>query len=132
MVDLAARLRAEGSGFLVESPPPLLSAHAPAALLERVKRIIAAQPAEGIAAASPGMAERPDASDLLPRLDIPTMVITASGDTLIPPQVTREMADAIPGSEFRMIEGAGHLSNLEAPEAFNALLREFLAQRRAW
>lgn len=130
--NLAARLRAEGSGFLVESPPPLLSANAPTALLERVKRIIAAQPAEGIAAASLGMAERPDAGDLLPRLDIPTMVITASADTLIPPQVTREMADAIPGSEFRVIEGAGHLSNLEAPEAFNALLREFLAQRRAW
>ena len=45
---LAARLRAEGSGFLVESPPPLLSNEAPAGLLERVKRFIAAQPAEAI------------------------------------------------------------------------------------
>ena len=129
---LATRLRVEGSGFLVDAPPPLLSADAPAELLDRVKRIIAAQPAEGIAAASLGMAERPDASDLLPRLDIPTLVITASADTLIPPAATQATAEAIPGSEFRMIEGAGHLSNLEAPEAFNALLREFLAQRHAW
>ncbi|MFA7249625.1 MAG: alpha/beta fold hydrolase [Dehalococcoidia bacterium] len=130
--DLAARLRAEGNGFLVESPPPLLSAGAPPALLARVKRIIAVQPAEGIAAASLGMGARVDSSDLLPGLDIPAMVITSSGDTLIPPAATQVTADAIPGCDFRTIEGAGHLSNLEAPEAFNALIREFVARRADW
>lgn len=129
---LAERLRAEGTGFLVESPPPLLSDGADADLIARVKAIIAAQPAEGIAAASLGMAERPDSSDLLPRLDIPVTVITSTRDTLIPPAATEEMAQAIEGAEFRMIEGAGHLSNLEAPEQFNILLREFISQRRAW
>ncbi len=131
-IALAERLRAEGTGFLVESPPPLLSAGADAELLARVKSIIAAQPAEGIAAASLGMAERPDSSDLLPRLDVPVTVITSTGDTLIPPAATEEMAHGIDGSEFRIIEGAGHLSNLEAPEQFNTLLREFISQRRAW
>ncbi|MEI6137436.1 MAG: alpha/beta fold hydrolase, partial [Chloroflexota bacterium] len=47
--DLAARLRAEGSAFLVASPPPLLSADAPAGLMDQVKGIIAKQSAEGIA-----------------------------------------------------------------------------------
>ena len=131
-VALAERLRAEGTGFLVDNPPPLLSAGADAELVARVKAIIAAQSAEGIAAASLGMAERPDSSDLLPRLDIPVMVITSTGDTLIPPAATEEMAHGVEGSEFRTIEGAGHLSNLEAPEQFDILLREFIAQRRAW
>lgn len=130
--DLAARLRREGSGFLVDNPPPLLSPGAPQALVDRVKRIIAAQPAEAIAAASLGMAARPDASDRLAGIDVPTLVITSSADALIPPEASRAMADGIPGAGFRIIEGAGHLSNLEAPDAFNALLREFLAQRRAW
>ncbi|MGE3855489.1 MAG: alpha/beta fold hydrolase [Dehalococcoidia bacterium] len=129
---LAERLRAEGTGFLVDAPPPLLSEGAPADLVARVKTIIAAQPAEGIAAASLGMAERPDSSDLLPRLDVPVTVITSTNDTLIPPAATEEMAQRIEGAEFRMIEGAGHLSNLEAPEQFNILLREFISQRRAW
>ncbi|MGH2571940.1 MAG: alpha/beta fold hydrolase, partial [Actinomycetota bacterium] len=56
---LADRLKAEGKEFLVENPPPLLSAHASAELWERVRDIIRAQPAEAIAAASLGMAERP-------------------------------------------------------------------------
>ena len=130
--DLAKRLRAEGSGFLVASPPPLLSANAPATLLDRAKQIIAAQPAEAIAAASLGMAERPDSTALLADIDVPVLVITAAGDTLIPPAATEEMATAIPDAQFRIIEGAGHLSNLEAPEQFNILLREFMSSRTEW
>lgn len=130
--DLAKRLRAEGSGFLVASPPPLLSANAPATLLERAKQIIAAQPVEGIAAASLGMAERPDSTALLADIDVPVLVITAAGDTLIPPAATEEMATSIKGAQFRMIEGAGHLSNLEAPDQFNILLREFMSSRTEW
>lgn len=125
--DLAARLRAEGSDFLVASPPPLLSADAPAALTDQVKGIIAAQPAESIAAASLGMAARADSNDLLAGITVPTLVITSSADALIPPAATKDTADQIPNVEFKTIEGAGHLSNLEASDAFNALLREFIA-----
>jgi len=126
--DLAARLRQEGNGFMVENPPPLLSAGAPPALLARVKEIIAAQSAQAIAAAAMGMAERPDATPDLASIDVPTLVITASGDTLIPPAATQETAAAIAGAQFEVIEGAGHLSNLEAPEAFNRLLRAHLVR----
>ena len=130
--DLAERLRAEGSGFLVASPPPLLSANAAATLLDRAKQIIGAQSAEGIAAASLGMAERADSTALLADIDVPVLVITSAGDTLIPPDATEEMATAIPDAQFRMIEGAGHLSNLEAPDQFNIILREFMSSRTEW
>ncbi len=126
--DLAARLRAEGNGFLVQSPPPLLSTDSPQTLVDLVKQTIASQPAEAIAAASLGMAERPDAMPWLKAIAVPTLVITSSADALIPPHVTKETADAIPEALFREIPGAGHLSNLEAPEAFNDLLREHLAR----
>jgi pimeloyl-ACP methyl ester carboxylesterase len=121
---LADRLRAEGNGFLVESPPPLLSAAASSELWDRVKGTIRAQPAEAIAAASLGMAERPDSTPDLAGIDVPTLVITSTGDTMIPPEATMPMAGQIAGARLEVIDGAGHLSNLQAPDRFNELLRE--------
>ena len=121
---LAERLRSEGNGFLVESPPPLLSGHAPDPLWQRVREIIRAQPAGSIAAASLGMAERPDSTPDLAGIDVPTLVVTSSDDTLIPPEATTPMADQIDGADLTVIDGAGHLSNLEAPETFTGLLVE--------
>jgi len=124
---LADRLRAEGNGFIADDPPPLLSADAPTELWQRVKDMIRIQPPEAIAAASIGMADRPDSTGDLAGIDVPTLVITSTGDTLIPPAATSPMAQQIPGARLEVIDGAGHLSNLEAPAAFNRLLREHLA-----
>jgi pimeloyl-ACP methyl ester carboxylesterase len=124
---LAERLRREGNGFLVESPPPLLSADAPEELWARVRAMIAAQPADAIAAASLGMAERPDSTPDLAGIDVPTLVITSSADTLIPPEATTPMAEQIKGARLSVIEGAGHLSNLEAANDVNRLLMEHAA-----
>jgi 3-oxoadipate enol-lactonase len=121
---LAERLRAEGNGFMVENPPPLLSTEASSELWDLVKGTIRAQPAEAIAAASLGMAERPDSTPDLSGIDVPTLVITSSADTLIPAEATTPMARQIPGARLEVIDGAGHLSNLEAPDLFNELLRE--------
>jgi 3-oxoadipate enol-lactonase len=121
---LAERLGAEGHDFLVAEPPPLLSAGAPPELWERVKAMIAAQTPEAIAAAALGMAERPDSTPDLPGIDVPTLVITGSEDTLIPPDVTAGIADGVPDAELLTLEGAGHLSNLEAPDAFSKALGE--------
>ena len=65
------------------------------------------------------MAERPDSSSDLPGIDVPTLVLTGTGDTLIPPDVTATIADHVPSAELIRIEGAGHLSNLEAAESFD-------------
>jgi pimeloyl-ACP methyl ester carboxylesterase len=123
---LAERLVREGSGFLVEDPPPLLSESAEEGLRAEVRAIISRQPASAVAAASRGMAERNDSTPDLATIDLPTLVISSTGDTLIPPDATRAMADAIPGAAFELIDGAGHLSNLEAPDEFNELLRQHL------
>lgn len=120
--ELAARLRTEGNGFLVEQPPPLLSDAVGDDLRAWVRNVIAAQPAEAIAAAALGMAERPDSTPDLPTINAPTLVVTSTFDALIPPDVTAPMADQIPGAELARIEGAGHLSNLERPDEFTELL----------
>jgi pimeloyl-ACP methyl ester carboxylesterase len=124
---LAERLQAEGNGFLVADPPPLLGPHAPAALQTVVRETIADQPASSIAAAAVGMAERVDSTPDLGTIDVPVLVVTAELDTLIPPTVTLEMAQHLHEVETVTIPGVGHLSNLEAPEAFDGALEAFLA-----
>jgi 3-oxoadipate enol-lactonase len=124
-LDLAARLRAAGN-VLAEEPPKLLAPDAPHDLFERVQTMIAEQPAGSIAAASEGMAERPDSTPDLGTIDVPTLVVTSTQDQLIPPSVSADMALRIPGARLETIEGVGHLTNLEAPEAFNRLLLEHL------
>jgi pimeloyl-ACP methyl ester carboxylesterase len=125
---LAERLGAEGNAFLVAAPPPLLSQGADPALWDRVKGLLADQPAEAIAAAALGMAERPDSTPDLAGISVPASVIVSTGDTLIPAEVTAPMADAIPGAQLITIEGAGHLSNLEAPGPFDDALRELVSR----
>jgi 3-oxoadipate enol-lactonase len=68
------------------------------------------------------MAERPDSVPDLTGINVPTLVITGTADRLIPPDVTAGIAERVPGAELLRIESAGHLSNLEAPEAFNTAL----------
>jgi 3-oxoadipate enol-lactonase len=123
---LAERLDAEGSGFLVSEPPPLLSDNAAPEVRARVRETIAAQPASSIAAAARGMAERKDSTPDLSAIDVPAIVITADLDELIPPDVSAAMGDHIPDVRVRTIVGAGHLSNLEAPTQFDQALEGFL------
>jgi len=118
---LADRLRSEGN-VLVESPPPLLSEDASAELWGRVRGWIGQQPPEAIAEAALGMAERPDSTPDLATIDVPTLVITSERDTLIPPEITTPMADQIPGAQLAVVPNVGHLSNVEDPDGFSALL----------
>jgi pimeloyl-ACP methyl ester carboxylesterase len=122
---LANLMREKGVEALLEAPPPLLSGNAPPELWDEVKAIIAKQPALSIAAAALGMAERPDSTDLLADIDVPTICVVGSEDPITPPEVVRNMATAI-GADYVEIPGAGHLSNLEAPEAFNQALSDLL------
>ena len=62
----------------------------------------------------------------LAEIKVPTLVICGDEDQLTPPAVSQEMANAIPGARLAILEAAGHLSNIEQPAAFNAVLREFL------
>jgi 3-oxoadipate enol-lactonase len=65
----------------------------------------------------------------LERLAVPTLVITGDEDRVYPPALARSMAQRIPGAELVVLEGCGHLSNLEQPERFNAALLDFLSRR---
>ena len=62
----------------------------------------------------------------LEKIAVPTLVITGDEDRVYPLDLTQRMASRIPGAELVVLEGCGHLSNLEQPERFNAALLAFL------
>ena len=96
----------------------------------RVRRMIDAATPAGIAAAARGMAQRSDASDILTRIACPTLVVVGEQDALTTPDIAQEYASSIPGAQVAVIPNAGHLSNLEQPEAFFDVLRNFLLLTR--
>jgi len=96
-------------------------------IVERVRRMIVATKPEGAAAALKAMGERDDQSDLLPRIGVPTLIMVGKDDTITPVEESESMQREIPGSVLEVIEGAGHLSNIEQPEQFNGALLDFLS-----
>jgi 3-oxoadipate enol-lactonase len=66
----------------------------------------------------------------LEKIAAPTHVVVGEQDALTRPALSREMARRIPSSRLTIIEGAGHLSNIEQPEAFNRAVLDFLIDHR--
>jgi pimeloyl-ACP methyl ester carboxylesterase len=128
---MAERVLAEGTGFLPEAMLPRVlgktSLEERPELVERVTALIREQDARAVAGAQRGMAARRDAADVLAGITVPTLVITGEEDTVTGPEVGRELAAAIPGARFLLVERAGHLSSLERPEVVNEALLDFLA-----
>lgn len=67
-----------------------------------------------------------DTRDLLPMIDVPTLLIWGDADERSPIDVAHQLEMMIPGATLALIPGVGHVSNLEAPVTFNAVVREFL------
>ena len=106
----------------------LLSEHTRATrleLVEQVRRLMANPPA-GYIGGLEAMKHRPDSTELLGRITVPTLVVVGEDDALSPPEVAREMQARIPRAELVVLPRAGHLSNLEAADEFNAAVERFL------
>jgi 3-oxoadipate enol-lactonase len=91
-------------------------------LVEQVREMMARAPVGGVIGALRAMKERPDATPLLPTIDVPTLVVVGQEDELTPPSAARALTDAIPFAAMTVIPGAGHLSPLEAPTAVSRVL----------
>ncbi|WP_186120233.1 alpha/beta fold hydrolase [Burkholderia gladioli] len=70
---------------------------------------------------------RPDSRRELPSIAVPSLVLVGDSDPVTPPELAREMAEAIPGAKLVIVPECGHTSPLERPEAVNAALRDWLA-----
>lgn len=73
------------------------------------------------------MRDRPDSSDVLRSVRVPTLVVVGSEDAIAPPAAARAMAQQIPGAQCHVVPAAGHLAPLEQPLAVGRLFADFLA-----
>ena len=72
-----------------------------------------------------------DTREILSRLSVPTLLLWGDEDRRSPMHIAQQMHAAIPSSELAIIPKAGHVSNMEQPEAFNAHVRRFCTAQRA-
>jgi pimeloyl-ACP methyl ester carboxylesterase len=68
--------------------------------------------------------------DVLPRIAVPTLLVYGDKDVRAPLAVAEDLHAGIAGSTLAVLPDAGHLCNVEAPEAFNRAVRTFLHDPR--
>lgn len=127
--DTARAIESTGMGPLANMMIPKLLAQPADPEVERIVRtLIEANPPAGAANASRGMALRSDGRNILARFAGPALLVVGEKDAITPRAAADRMAEVLSSASVVELEGAGHLSNLEAPGAFNAALDEFLGR----
>jgi len=124
-------VRAEGMGAIAEAMTqrwlaPGTIARRPE-IAEKIRAIVAAAPVEGFV----GCAEAVKTSGLIERvgaIQLPAIFVASDQDGGLPLEVMRAMQQKVAGSAFAVIPGAAHLSNLDQPEIYNAILSRWLAE----
>jgi len=95
-------------------------------IADAVHRMLTMAPVDGVIGALEAMIARPDSTPTLATIDVPTLIIVGDEDVLTPPKEAQAMHEQIPGSRLEVLAGAGHVSNVERPAAFNHVASEFL------
>lgn len=95
-------------------------------VLATIDRLMDRATASGVGHAVSRMLNRPDATADLRAYRGAVAIAVGEEDSLTPPAEAAAMAAAAPGSRVVVIPRAGHLPNLEAPDAFNGALRAWL------
>jgi 3-oxoadipate enol-lactonase len=125
-----SRLRQEGPGsFAVETARNLLApsnASKPELFVE-VLQMVRSAPVQAMVSILLAMVSRPDFTEMLGDVKVPTLVIWGEEDRTIPADDTKKLVKAIPKAKGVGISGAGHLPFLENPSAFNQAVLEFLS-----
>jgi pimeloyl-ACP methyl ester carboxylesterase len=94
-------------------------------LLPTVQDMMFQSKASTVAWAQLAMTHRRDFRTLMPAWNLPTLCLGGDHDAITPPAMIEEMAAAIPDSQLRILQDAGHLAPLEQPIAFAEQLRNF-------
>ena len=127
MIDLARTLGSKAVADQME--PKMLSPdtlqHRPAQV-RALRQMMEHCPPLTIEYALTAMRDRPDMTDFLRSLNVPTLIIVGEADAITPPNVAEAMQQKIAGSQLVVIQGAGHMSPLEQPSQVNRAMRGFV------
>ncbi len=135
-VDLATKVGRVGQRILADAMVPRLLAGSPGAAaaagraaLEAALRVaIERQPVATIQAALAALGARPDMTEPLRRVAVPTLLVVGAEDAITPPACMEAALAVMPRARLLVVPHAGHMTPLEAPAVFNRAVLEFLAE----
>ncbi|WP_157970608.1 alpha/beta fold hydrolase [Nakamurella deserti] len=104
----------------------------PVSLVDYLDEMLSDTPIEVIADFVPGVLAHDQTAALPALAGIPALVLCGDSDRITPPAQSRFLADALPDAEFVLVERAGHLAMMEAPEETNDALRRLLHRAQAY
>jgi 3-oxoadipate enol-lactonase len=106
--------------------PKLLSPDAAPRTVRMVREWIESLEPRAIDAAIGALIDRPDSTPDLSRINLPALIIVGHADTITPPADSEAMQRSIARSRLVVIPDAGHLANVENPDAFSRALADFV------
>jgi pimeloyl-ACP methyl ester carboxylesterase len=109
-----------------DSDPAVVSRHAENRAL--LQGLVERQPVATIQAALAALGDRPDMTEAMRDVSVPTLLVVGAEDQITPPACLEAAEAVIPNAKLLIVPAAGHLVPLEAPEVFNRALVEFLAE----
>jgi pimeloyl-ACP methyl ester carboxylesterase len=132
--DLAAKVGRLGPRILADAMIPRLLAGSPAAtgdagraaIEEAVRRMIEEQPVPAIQAALAALGGRPDMTEAMRGVRVPTLLVVGAEDAITPPECLARAEEIMPCGRLLVVPRAGHMTPLEVPAVFNAAVLEFL------
>jgi len=124
--------RSAGPGAIADDMlPKLVSAHTrehkPAVVTE-LRRLIEGQSGDTIADATRVMMTRPESTAVLATVRVPVLIVVGEDDVITTVADAEQMRAQLADAAVVRIPGAGHMSNLEDPDAFNGAVRAFLGR----
>ena len=126
----AASVLQQGSKLVADGMLPKLFPkeliEAQAEIVQQTYKVLESTRPETIAWALQGMAERPDMISLLPRLDLPTLVLCGQHDVIVTSAEMQALAQNLPQGKFVEIAAAGHMAPLEKPVEANRAIAAFM------
>lgn len=102
--------------------PKLLAPKTKDLVRAELRLVIESARVTGVVRALDAMAARPDATDLLPRIKQPTLVVAGGEDAVMPRAEQERMARAIPNGRIEVLEASGHVPMMEEPQKLASLL----------
>jgi 3-oxoadipate enol-lactonase len=137
--DLAAKVGRLGLGILADAMIPRLLADSDEAraaadrpAIEAILRqSITSQSVATVQAALAALGDRPDMTESMRSLQVPTLLVAGAEDAITPRECLEAAEALLPNAKLLIVPAAGHLPPLEQPEVFNAAVLEFLRELSA-
>lgn len=97
-------------------------------ILEKFNALVKDTPVKEVQSGLLALATRNDLEESLEKISVPTLVVVGSEDAVTPLKEAQVLVSGIPRSSLAVLDGVGHLSNLEDASAFNLVLKTFLSR----